>query len=296
MLKRIYLDGRTNSSLDWSISREEALGCTETIIWDLDLGLFAGLKRGLPDQTQFLSLALSLEHFRDTLWKEFKERTHSVCLYWGSVDFSKEFRWDDKQWENFLHWLNIRSGNELMSYCENRFAFEKHPEGAQLLRLFCRDTCVEYIQLLANRMPDGLNVSVRLNAAGFGILEELQLFHAERFERLDVIKENEGIKETSKAAIGVCVPPLEMCRVNQYLGLKEAIQKLKEAKRPFRLIPENHLITEWDGLDYLLVTPSGLSGQGKRKLQGFAAAGGIVVSLSNEMGLPEEISVEEFIH
>lgn len=288
-MKRIYLDGRVNSSLDWSAAENEALACKEEILWDLDLGLFDSLKRGLEDQTQFLSLSLSLEHFRDTLWKQFKERTHSVCLYNGSVDFSKEFRWDDKQWVNCAHWLQSQGEKEV-----NRLTLEKHPEGQQLLRLFCRDTCVEYIQLLANRMPDTMNVSVILKSNGFSYVQEAQLFHPERYERLFVLKEGELIKETTKAQVAVLLPPMDMCRETHYSGLQKAFETLIAKDIPFRIIPENHLITEWDGLDFLLVSPTGLSSAGKRKLQGFAAAAGSVISLGSKIGLPNEMDFENF--
>lgn len=288
-MKRIYLDGRVNSSLDWSAAETEALACNENILWDLDLGLFDSLKRGLEDQTQFLSLSLSLEHFHDTLWKRFKERTHSVCLYKGSVDFSKEFRWDDKQWVNCAHWLQTQGEKEV-----NRLTLEKHPEGQQLLRLFCRDTCVEYIQLLANRMPDTMNVSVILKSNGFSYVQEAQLFHPERYERLLVLKEGNLIKETANAQVGVLLPPMDMCRETHYSGLQKAFETLMAKGIPFRIIPENHLITEWDGLDILLVSPTGLSSAGMRKLQGFAAAAGSVISLGSKIGLPNEMDFENF--
>lgn len=279
-MKRVYLDGKTNSTLDWSHARKEVETSLGPIIWDLDLGLFAGLKRGLEDQTQFLSLSLSLEHFRDAIWKEFKDRTHSVCVYEGSVDFSRDFKWDDRQWANCVHWLHTQGVDEC---CSDRFAFEKHAEGPDLLRLFCRDTCVEYIQLLANRMPDGLEVSVRLHTSDYSLAHEAQLFHGERYERLTILKENTRIQESPQANIALCLPPLEMCRQSHYQGIEEALQVLMNRKIPYRLIPENHLIMEWDGLDHLLVSPNGISINGKRKLQGFQAAGGNIIMLDNAM-------------
>ncbi len=276
-MKRVYLDGKTNSSLDWSHVRKEVEHSEGPIIWDLDLGLFADLKRGLEDQTQFLSLSLSLEYFRDAIWKEFKDRTHSVCVYEGSVDFSRNFKWDDKQWANCVHWLHTQGINE---WYPDRMTFEKHPEGMDLLRLFCRDTCVEYIQLLANRMPDGLEVSVRLHSGDFTLAQEARLFHGERYERLTVLKENVLIQESPQANIALCLPPMELCRKMHYEGIEEALHSLTNKKIPYRIIPENHLIMEWDGLDHLLVSPNGLSNPGKRKLQGFQAAGGNIIMLN----------------
>ncbi len=61
----------------------------------------------------------------------------------------------------------------------------------------------------------------------------------------------------------------------------------------YRIIPETYLTTEWHGLDYLIVDPDSLSSQGFRKLQGFCAAGGTIVSLGKIMGLPYEILFDE---
>jgi len=292
-MKHILLDGRSHSSLDWSQARIDAIG-NDRIIWEMNLGLFDGLTKKLDDQTQFLSLALSLQHFRDTLWKEFQDKTHSLCLYAGSLDFSKHFPWDEKQWENFLHWFHVRFGNDT-TYGTTRHTFEKHPEGRHVLRLFCRDTCVEYIQLFANRMPDSLNISTRLVVEGLdNVLQEAQLLSGDRYERLDLFIERGSIKQAPKANVAICFPPMEMCRPTQYEGLEKGLHYLIHHNISYRIIPEHHLITEWDHLDYLLVTPMGLGNLAKRKLQGFAAAGGVVVSVGESVGIVGELSFNEW--
>lgn len=57
-----------------------------------------------------------------------------------------------------------------------------------------------------------------------------------------------------------------------------------------RFISESRLVTEWDGVDYLLVDPAMVTHRCRRSLNGFCAAGGVVVSLAEEIGLGEEIS------
>lgn len=293
-MKHIFLDGRIQSSLDWAQAKSEGAG-NASIMWMMDLGLFGGLLKPLDDQSQFLSLSLSLQHFRDTLWREFQETTHSLCVYDGSVDFSKHFPWDEKQWTNFLHWFHVRFGND-QTYGASREAFENHPEGRHILRLFCRDTCVEYIQLLANRLPDSMKVSVRLAVDGLGnLLQEAQLLSGDRYERLDLIVKGGSIGQTAKASVAICIPPLEMCRPSQFEGIEPALRYLIDNRIPYRLIPENHLITEWDNLDFLIVSPSGLGAQGKRKLQGFAAAGGTVVVLGESIGVVGELSYDQWL-
>ena len=71
-----------------------------------------------------------------------------------------------------------------------------------------------------------------------------------------------------RAKVAICLPSAEMVRPSQYSGLEEMINFLNEKGIPFRIIPESLLITDWDGLDYLLVIPEGLTFQGKRKAAG----------------------------
>ncbi len=253
----IDIDGRTNSGLDWKAARKQAQETQGSILWNINLGLFQDLLHPIADQAQFLSLALSLEHFRDTLWKEFAEQTKGLCIYQGPADFRRGF-WDER-------------------YRDDLF--------------YCRDACVEYIQLLANRLPDGLDVYVMLDASSIAEpLEEAQLLTRERYERLNIIVEGGRlpIETHSEIPLGVCFPPIDMHDPIHYTGLNEALHHLLEKQIPFRIIPESFLIAEWKGLDALIVTPSGLSPQGKRKLQGFCAAGGTVLNIGESLGLANE--------
>jgi hypothetical protein len=61
---------------------------------------------------------------------------------------------------------------------------------------------------------------------------------------------------------------------------EKAAGMLKEQNVSFRILSENFIINQWDGLDILIVDPQTLSSSGIRKLQGFCAAGGMIVALS----------------
>ena len=241
-----------------------------SLFWRLDLALFNRLKAPLSNQTQFLSLILSLEHFRDTLWKKFQDHTLGVCLYEGTANFSAQLRWDDQVQSNYLNW-----GREALG--------EKFDEAnGNFKMLFARDAVAEYLTLMANRMPDAMQLFAVVDMPSTMTLAmEAQLTHRERFDRLHLIVRNGWLPSSfnDEAKVGVCLPNYTLIDPGIYQSLEIALEDLQKQKIPFRIIPEAFLIHESDGLDDLIVEPSGLSAQGRRKLQGFCAAGGTVVNL-----------------
>lgn len=306
----IALDGSLKSELEWKAQCDLAFRYTEKgfkIFWKISLGLFDRLNFPLRNQTQFQSLALSLEHFRDTLWKEFRSQTIGLSIYEGPADFSQNFPWDESQIDNWHGWANERFGN--MDVLQNK----------AILRLYCRDAAAEYLNLLAERLPDTLPIFILLDVSEITEpVESLQLLAADRYERVHVAAKGcpwklqeftwedglctsgfigrESIAiHSDETKIGLCLPSMEMVRKENYSGINEALKNLITRKVSFKSIPENLLITEWDGLDDLIFTPSGLSPQGKRKLQGFCAAGGRALSLGPLIGLSNETDYQTYM-
>jgi hypothetical protein len=277
----ILIDGKMQSDLDWKDAKSKASKYVEeghSLFWDIDLGLFNRLSLPLSNQTQFHSLALALEHFRDTLWTEFQAHTSGVCVYQGHGDFSCDFPWDEEQIENLHKFL-----------AEKKISKDPH-----ILSLFCRDVCVEYINLLVSCLPDSMPLHLLFDMEGVqNPLWQAQLLTKERFERIQLSVKGAVIPLSfshEDSHIGICFPSMKLYKQKFYEGLDEAFRWLLSKQIPFRIIPESLLITEWDGLDYLLYAPSGLTPEGRRKLLGFCAAGGTVVSVGELLGLPEEIS------
>lgn len=320
---KITLDGKMTSHLDWELVRKAAHEYVEKgiyLFWDFELGLFSDLTFPLSDSSQYLALVLAVEYFRDSFWQEFQPFTIGLCLYRGDSDFSFGFEWDEKQELSFQEWiqeiffdledLRKETGISLSSF--ERFThqeFSVNDEGRRLVSLFCRNACVEYLELLANRLPDALQLFIALETLVKDPLTEALLLSKERYDRFHLairggILEHQGFewskegvfcyKDLSSISIGICLPPMDMYRPSQYAQLQDAMQKMMEGKIKFRLIPEESLITQWDGLDYLVVAACGLSSQGMRKLQGFCAAGGTVVVLGSSLGLVNEISFLEW--
>ncbi len=84
----IELDGRIESTLDWSSEielAEKAILKGLKILWKLNLGLFASLPHPLTHEGQLQSLRLSLQHFYDLIWERFKRDTVGVQIYHGEL-------------------------------------------------------------------------------------------------------------------------------------------------------------------------------------------------------------------
>lgn len=294
----IPLNGRTDSPLDWREAHDAAKQYAEqglNIFWDLDLGLFSHLHEPISEQTQYMTLNLSIKHFGDTLWKEFSQQTIGVSLYRGELDFGNSMLWNDTLESSLQDWLRNRKIAPMP-----RSQLLTTLDGRRLISLFCCDIAVEYINHLAEQMPGALPVCVCLDTKKIeDLLTLAQLLSKERFEKLHRIvshdimplsnlsQKTHGyisskvglLPEPSSAAFGVCLP------LNSYFNpqgmelLRSAVNSLSATRKPFRLIPEATLTAEWDGLDYLLVLPSSMGQQGIRKLRGFIAAGGTVLSV-----------------
>lgn len=287
----ISINGQMNADLDWKSTEsvaEDYIDKGLKLLWKLDLGLFKQLKYPLEHQTQFLSLILSLEHFRDTLWKKFKEYTLGVCLYDGDAQMIDQLDWNPTLNENYLTW-----GNQVL-----KDVFK--PENRDLKSIFARDAAVEYLTLLANRMPDEMQIFVILDVAKLNDLAiEAQLIHRERYERIHLMVKNSRLPTLfpyKTAEVGLALPHHSLVANYSYQGLGSLLDKLISNNRTFRLIPETYLINEWDGLNYLLVISETVNAQGRRKLQGFCAAGGTVVTCGNLLGLGQEMSADDFFN
>lgn len=325
----IKIDGRVDSDLNWKLARQAAQSYIAEgfkIFWEIDLGLFSKLKLPLTDQSQYLSLGLSLDHFRDSIWKEFQQHSVGLSIYRGSVDFGNNYLWDEEQNRNLQGWLQdhfhditscIKHASiKAASFNEiNNSLLATTVEGKRLQSLFCRDAALEYINTLTRNLPDLLSTFVLLDTAS--IKEPLllsQLLSKDLFGRQQRVV-SEGIVPLrsfigthSTGYISLKLIPIEsqipptigVCLSSSIYsdGFQEVLNRLLKQNVSFRFIPESLLTTEWDGLDFLLVQPESLGPQGMRKLRGFCAAGGTVVLCDCEdttIGLAQEIPFPEWI-
>lgn len=320
----LTIDGSIKADLSWKHVRDAALAYTQRglrIFWDLDLGLFDHLDQPLDNQSQFLSLRLSLDHFRDTLWQEFRENTLGVCIYRGRVDFGSGAGYTG-YWHRALENETFQAN---WSMWKQRFSGvgKNVDRGSNvdrdLYRLFCSNTASEYLNLLTNRLPDTLPCMIALDVPlPFDLEEDFDplliayLLNKERFPHFtlavnnnsglggDVIwKEMDGsdfqfLEPELTSKIGVCLPSINVYGSDGSRLLDELLKRLQDQQKAFKIIPESLLTTQWDGLDYLVVQSTGLSPEGRRKLCGFCAAGGTIVSVGPVLNLPGEIALERW--
>lgn len=259
---------RTTDDLDWKPILD-SIDPLEKIEWDFDLGLNDPYFP-IDDELHFSSLRLALSRFTKELWPLYAERTSNAILYRGSADFASFFLWSGGQEENWRAWKEMRLA-----------APEPH-----LRRLFCADAFAHYFQMLAHALPDELPLSLYLDTRGCGsAAEKRQLRSRERFEHFHIVTEE------SAASLAVCMPEEAHCSGDVLAKLDRLFAALKE---PYRVIEETFLTESWEGVDRLYVVSEATSAQGKRKLMGFCAAGGLVIVEGEPLGLPNEISGEEF--
>lgn len=263
----ILLPCRSTDDLDW----QPLLPTTgiEKIEWEFDLGLTSPFFP-LDDELHFSSLKLALSRFTNEIWPTFIERTAGGILYRGPADFASFFKWSAAWQENWLAWKEMR------------------PEAseAHMRRLFCADAFAHYFQMLAHALPDELPLTLVFETSGCGTAAEIrQILSRERFEHFRVLTREPA------AATAVCMPEEALCSGSVLAKLDRLFASLQE---PYRVIEEPFLTESWEGVDRLYVLSDALTGQGKRKLMGFCAAGGLVIVEGEPLGLPNELSIEEF--
>jgi hypothetical protein len=289
------------------------------------------MHHALSNRTQFLALTLSLEHFCKTLGKEFRKESLGLCLFRGSLDFSHDYPWDAEQTANLQEWIHEcyptfdafakEISIDISDYQSLTSDLLRETEtGKTLLQYFCRDAVSEYLGLLAAGVPDYIPLFLLLDATGISdSFVAAQLLNKEVFSRFHL-----GVKDRSAGNLGGEIgwesPPMESGMISRVIkdsikieraklalclpsrlhpssteALRKALVLLQKCKKPFRVIPEGELAVEWDGLDDLIVDTQSVSFQFKRKLQGFCAAGGRVVTIGELLGLAEEVPFKTWL-
>lgn len=148
----------------------------------------------------------------------------------------------------------------------------------------------DYLKFLTVNIPDRLPVYIFFETS-----EELNLEHARKsscefFPRFEIRINNQVSPFVSMdTKLGFLLPS------NGDVEFQQLIDK----SLSIRVIPEQNLVSEWDGLDVLIVDAPLVSKEGLRKLRGFCAAGGRVVYLGHPLELPDEMSFDReltFLH
>ncbi len=275
----LRLPAQLSNDLDWSKEMGQAtqiVNSEKMILWEIDLGL----SQLTPDNsTAFFSYSLALEEFTAKVWPAFRNHTFGAALYRGAIPAEDQF--PRSHWETaFIEWS----------------ADLPHP----CYTLYCVQMLSEYLHRLISFLPDSLLPFALIDASTiYSPAKITQLFSKGRFEHIHLALKgapcmfpslcwetgqgsqgylgtiHPSISAQPSSSLGIYLPNDTHIDSAWMLKFDQAILELTTS---YRIIPEEKLTEQWDGLDTLLVDSQKISTQGKRKLLGFIAAGGTVES------------------
>lgn len=309
---RIKLKGDLGSDLNWKneiLLAREMVKKNYFVFWELDLGLFSHLRWPLYDQTQFLALSLAVRHFRDAVYSEFKEQTAGLSLYRGTLNFYDQLAKHDDFQKGFDLWLkdhfNINSVNAPSEWTE------------LLMQIYGREAACEFMHQLQQQLSSDLTPTLLFDIAetndpvalamllspegqlqGFNRAVSQSPLPYEAFTpKLHGYISSKPIAQKSVPApnMGIVLPALHDFLPNVQQALDSLMEKLNKRNLAYRFVPESFLTVQWQGLDSLIVISETINDKAIRKLHGFCAAGGIIISFGKPLRLPEETSFEVWI-
>ena len=256
----ILFDATTSSTLKWpeALVQLEALKQSQKkCLVHLDLGLFSHLHKPLTDKAQFLSISLAINHFVETVYTKYQDEIQGVILFAGDL----------------LEQIDDTEPPSLWDFLDARF---------------------EFLHLVSNMLPR--------SATPICILEATHIRSYTVYCTLLVKAQQNGITlhtrhapftiESIETTLAICFNPDHAKEIE--ITLNTAITSLLSKNISFKIVSEESITTEWSGIDKLLVTSPQIDPMTKRKLQGFAAALGQIIYLSEPTGIEDELSFQQW--
>ena len=241
--------------LDSKLDWKEVGDEIEEIFWQLDLGLD---KPSFPFHSVATLNALrkGTMRFIDDHLPHYLKKTLGVCLYQGS--------------------LTACSVEALAAYLQQLAAL--FPDHVPLFACFEIKNITSPSQIAQLISPD--------------YFPYLHIGLADCHYPIGVLRScNEGWvgRSFQNASLGVVVPLEENDTIDQW------INRLQRDGIACRILYESHMSEQWDELDHLILFSAALSEQGRRKTQGFIAAGGTAVVVGPQLGLAREITIDAYL-
>lgn len=303
----ITLDAGIKADLDWEKELLKAESLAEQgylLFWNFDFEIMKERTFCNYTRSQVMTFSLAIEQFIEKVWPRFTSSTVGISLYRGIFPKGLNLQEGEEIEEAFTQWL------------QDSYDSQKTEE---LRDLFAADLFVSLFDALSATLPLELSsfILVDMTAIKSPLQQALSL-SKERVDTLRFIVKGSllplddmgwathespfGVvgkgtvpKESSaKSSLAVCIPELQMVNSSCFTAFDQLFSFLSKNQVPFRIIPEAKLITEWEGLDDLIVTTEAVSIWGLRKLQGFCAAGGTIISQGELLNVAKEISFEEW--
>ncbi len=282
----IKLPAFLDSDLLWDEQMHQAellVSRGKYLVWDLQLGLESE-EISFFDPVAFQSWGIALQEFSRVVWKKFRASTWGVILFRGCI-------------------------------YEQDMPF---PERVGALQL-----CADYLHRLASYLPDTLPIFLLWDASACTRMSEVAiLLSAERFTHFQLGVRGTRLmlsacdwqtghgrrgwigvgspptlaKEAEKGEVkvGIVIPGDDVISQEVMSLLDEVLKFFVDGRIGYRLVPEGLLNEQWDDLDSLILFVPAMTTLGKRKVLGFLAAGGRVITVGGTCGLGGEMSWEEW--
>ena len=152
---------------------------------------------------------------------------------------------------------------------------------------FGRNLTAEFLERMAGNYPAFLTIDA---SSMQDPLECAEYLHPDLFHSFEIELLNAPIYPNKEAPVGVCLPTEKSPRI-----LREVFGAFHEMNIDYRIVSEETLISCWHGLDELIFPVDSLNPMAFRKLQGFCAAGGLVIPFPDkELGLANEMPFREW--
>lgn len=231
----------------------EEVNALPLVLWELDFSLTQEI---LEDEARYLSLVLAVDHFKNTIWPRFKSKTLGVVIYRGMF---KEF---------FL-------------------------DSLKLLASHLPDSVIPFVLFDVGHLSDLQTYFRLVNQVNLGyLIPVLKGKWAENFPyAFPLLGWDHPYSPLGSFSKNPLTQLPEIPLTNAVL-LPEGGKDFPLPKSTWRVIPQQILTQEWEGIDRIFVNSSSIDDPTKRKLLGFCASGGEVWTIGKALGLPNEIIIK----
>ncbi|MEM7175308.1 MAG: hypothetical protein AAF443_05225 [Chlamydiota bacterium] len=253
----ISIDLKLDSELKW----KKLASAKESIFWQLNFGLNCP---AFPWNSPVALSALksSATCFVDHLLSQHKEQTLGICLYDGPIRASSR-----QMLANYLQQLAAIFPDEAPLFA--CFDPGQITSPTDIARLIAPDYFPYlYIGLTTSRYPLGI-----LHRRG----------------------DNWVGRPLQRPSLGVVLPSEEQLSSAHVSAIDQVIDRLQTSATSYRIVYESQMSEQWDELDSLILFAATLSEQGKRKVRGFVAAGGMAVVVGKSLGVVKEMALETYL-
>ena len=251
----VHVDARPASSLNWTKETQDAESLIKNgyrICFELDFGLFGPGFKGIANQGQFQTIVLAIDEFRNRLLERFQDHVEAVILYRSSSPFSSIEERDIQM--DYLDLLRQELPDNLITLL--LFDCTSLQEPFEFARIFSPDRFSQFTLALTN-------ASLLLSSAAWNKGNAL----------LGYIGTDLSQNKPQKCSKALLLPRFS----SNANSMKPLLYSLIANNERFKIISEDNLTLEWDGLDVLYVQKACLEATTLRMIDGFIAAGGVVI-------------------